>query len=414
MTAPFSLDAHRLVARLEELGRIGRTFEGGVSRFSYTPEHARATRVVAAWMQEAGAEVGLDPWGNLIGVIPGSEDGLVPLAAGSHLDTVPNGGMYDGALGVLGAIEAATALREAGRRLRHPLVLVAFAEEEGTSFGVGCLGSLGAVGQAPSAETLRDGHGVAAADRIRTFRRDVGLPPREMPMPLRAYLELHIEQGPLLATRGVPLGTVDTIVGLARLPLTFLGEANHAGTTPMDARRDALWGAAEFVGALRALALRAEGRAVATVGRLSVWPGAPNVVPGRVEATAELRSPDGTLLDQLQRDVEEIARSCARRFALHAELDPWRQEPPVDLSPEVRSHIVRAAEEAGWPILTLPSWAGHDAKILARRVPAGMIFVPSLRGISHSPVEDTPREDLLRGTQVLGRALELLDSGRAP
>lgn len=401
------VDAERLSARLRDLARIGRTSQGGTTRLSYTADHAAAVRTVAEWMREAGAEVGLDAWGNLVGVIPGSGESAAPLAAGSHLDTVPNGGMFDGALGVVGALEAACALREARRRLRHPLVLVGFAEEEGTSFGLGCLGALGALGRVPSPETLRDPLGRTIAERLREFCRD--LPRREFPTSPACFLELHIEQGPVLAERRIPLGTVDVIVGIARVAVSFLGEANHAGTTPMASRRDALWGAADLVGQVRGLALRTGGRAVATVGRCVVSPGATNVVPGRVDVTVELRSPSLPLLAELRSAVDEAARASAERYGLAVELGPWRDEPPVALCASIRDRIAAAAAEAGWPVLTMPSWAGHDAKILARAAPTGMIFVPSAGGISHSPRESTSLEDAARGTQVLCRTLELLD-----
>ena len=230
---PAQISGDRLQARLEELSTVGRTPDGGVSRFSYSPEHAAAVRLVARWMREAGAEPAVDAWGNLFALVPGEAGTLPPIASGSHLDTVPNGGIFDGALGVLGAVEAAAALRDAGTRPRHPLLLLGFAEEEGTSYGVGCLGSLGAVGRAPAPEALHDAGGRSAADALRAF--DTGLPRRTLPLPMAAYVELHIEQGPTLAARETPLAAVDAIVGISRLTLEFVGEANHAGTTPMDA-----------------------------------------------------------------------------------------------------------------------------------------------------------------------------------
>ena len=403
---PAAINAARLRRRLEELAQIGRTPEGGVTRLSYRPEHAAAVRLAAEWMRQAGAPAGVDAWGNLHGVVPGAEAALAPVAAGSHLDTVPNGGIFDGALGVVAAIEAAQALRDAGIRLARPLLLLALAEEEGTSFGVGCLGSLGVVGRAPAPDSIHDRDGVTAAALLRSF--DPGVVQAPLSPPMAAYLELHIEQGPVLAANGAPLAAVEAIVGIERAVFTFRGQANHAGTTPMDARRDALWGAAELVAQVRALARETEGRAVATVGRLTVAPGATNVVPGAAEMTVEIRSADTPTLEALRTAVEQAGRTSAGRYELGLEMTAWRAELPAPLDPGVRAAIVQAAGDLGWPIMTMPSWAGHDAKILSTRVPAGMIFVPSDRGISHSPEEHTSWEDAARGAQVLCRAIERL------
>ncbi len=402
------INADRLQSRLTDLARIGRTPEGGVTRLSYRAEHAESVRLVARWMREAGAEIGLDSWGNLFGVVPGTLGSLPPIAAGSHLDTVPNGGAFDGALGVVAAVEAAAALRDARATLRHPLLLLAFAEEEGTSFGVGCLGSLGLVGRAPAPETLRDQTGVPLVDLLRAF--DPGVPRRAVPAPMVAYLELHIEQGPTLAAQGMSLAAVETIVGISRAVLVFTGEANHAGTTPMDVRRDALWGAADLVAAVRTIARDTGGRAVGTVGRCLVSPGAVNVIPGRAEVTVELRSADDRLLEALRDQVEAAGRACAGRHGLGLEIRPWRAEPPVPVNRAVRDEVIAAAGELGWPVTTMPSWAGHDAKILASVAPTGMIFVPSVGGISHSPREQTSWDDAARGAQVLCRAIERLDT----
>jgi hydantoinase/carbamoylase family amidase len=406
--SPVRIRDDRLKARVTELGQVGRTPEGGVTRLSYRAEHAEAARLTARWMREAGADVGVDRWGNLFGVTPGTGGALPPVAAGSHLDTVPNGGIFDGGLGVVAAVEAAAALRDAGMALRHPLLLLAFAEEEGVSFGVGCLGSRGVAGRLSTLDALADRGGRPAADWIRGF--DPGVPRREVPAPMAAYLELHIEQGPILERQGTPLAVVDAIVGIARMAFIFRGEANHAGTTPMTARRDALWGAADLIAMVRDRARGAEGGAVATVGQCTVVPGAANVIPGRAEVTVEVRSANGRLLDGLCADIRDAASACAGRYELDVEHHPWWTEPPVLLDPRVQGAVADAAGDLGWPLVTMPSWAGHDAKILAGVTPTGMIFVPSIRGISHSPLEKTAWEDAARGAQLLCRALERLDA----
>jgi hydantoinase/carbamoylase family amidase len=400
----------RLRSRLTELAAIGRTDQGGVTRLSYRPEHREAVRLVSRWMSEAGAQVGIDSWGNLFGLAPGRKGDLPPIAAGSHLDTVPNGGILDGALGVLAAVEAGAALREAGAALDHPLLLLGLAEEEGTSFGIGCLGSLGLIGRAPAPESLRDASGISAAELLRDFSPET--PRRPVPVPFAAYLELHIEQGPVLESRGLPLAAVEAITGIARTVCVFVGEPNHAGTTPMDSRRDALWGAADLVAGVREQARGARGRAVGTVGRCTVTPGAVNVIPGRAEVTVELRSADAGFLGDLCARVEALGRSCAARYGLTVEIGPWRTEPPVPLSRAVGEEILAAARDLGSPITTMPSWAGHDAKILTAVAPVGMIFVPSIGGVSHSPKERTAWEDVTRGAQALLRVIERLDARR--
>ena len=359
-------------------------------------------------MREAGAEVGLDRWGNLFGVVPGTPGSLPPVAAGSHLDTVPNGGIFDGGLGVVAAVEAAAALRESGAALRHPLLLLAFAEEEGTSFGLGCLGSRGVAGRLPDLDQVADRSGRRASEAIRDF--DPGVPRREMPAPMAAYLELHIEQGPILERQGAVLAAVDAIVGIARMSFIFRGEPNHAGTTPMNARRDALWGAADLIGNVRDAARETGGRAVATAGQCTVVPGATNVIPGLAEVTVEVRSANGELLEHLCADLVHAASACAGRYGLDVEHRPWWTEPPVPLDPRVREEVMGAAHDLGWPVVTMSSWAGHDAKILAGVAPTGMIFVPSKNGVSHSPLEETTWEDVARGAQVLCRALERCDT----
>jgi hydantoinase/carbamoylase family amidase len=401
------IDPDRFQSRLLELSKIGRAPEGGVTRCSYKADHAASVRLVARWMADAGAEVGIDAWGNLWGAVPGTLSTLPSIGLGSHLDTVPNGGVFDGALGVVAAVEVAAALHDAHVTPRHPLLLLAFAEEEGTSFGVGCLGSLGFSGRAPAPETLRDLDGTPLVDLLRAF--DPGVPRRQPAGSLVAYLELHIEQGPILAARGAPLAAVDAIVGIARAAFVYTGEANHAGTTPMDARRDALWGAADLVAAVRTIARDTGGRAVATVGRCTVSPGATNVIPGRADVTVELRSPDGRVLEALQDQVTAAGHACAERYGLGLEARPWHVAPPVPLNRSVRDEVIAAAEDLGWPAITLPSWAGHDAKVLASMTPTGMIFVPSIGGISHSPREQTLSEDAVRGARVLCRAIERLD-----
>jgi acetylornithine deacetylase/succinyl-diaminopimelate desuccinylase-like protein len=324
----------RVHERLEQLYAIG-------DRIGYSPEEAEAHRLARGWMEDAGLEVSVDDAGNLIGSHPGGGDTWT----GSHLDTVPGGGKYDGALGVVAGIEAVEA---SGRG-----VVVAFRDEER-----GCKGS-------------------------RAFTGRPG-----------AYLELHVEQGPVLADAGAPLGVVTSIAGVARGDLVVEGRAGHAGTVPMAARDDALVKAAELVLRVRDTAAAIEG-AVATIGRLEVEPGFANVIPGRVVLGVDARAPDAERFDRL---IGELG------------LEPAYRIEPVALAERVRGALRAELERRGLPVVELPSGAGHDAGILASRgIPAGMLFVRSLNGgASHSPDELSSEEDVALAVEVLAEAVRSL------
>jgi len=405
-----TISPRRLRERMEQLGALGRGRDGGLTRLPFSAAHVDATRLVAHMMRDAGLDAGVDEFGNLIGLRAGDQEAA--LVAGSHLDTVPGGGMFDGALGVVAAIEAAQALRDAGRRLRHRLAVVAFADEEGHAFGVGTLSSRALVGEVARERfaSLRDETGRSLDDYLRA--REHGLPDAAVPDRVAAYLELHIEQGPLLERAGRPVAAVESITGILRAPVVVSGRAAHAGTTPMDARADALVGAAELVLGVRDLAAGYRGRAVGTVGRVTVAPGAANVVPGRVELSVELRSPDADILDALRAAVEARAREIAGRHGLTVSVGSWDSSPPVLMDPRVRDTVLRAIASCGHTPMSLPSWAGHDAGVLARHVPAGMIFVASTAGLSHSPQEHTPWDAVSAGAQVLLTTLLMLDDDR--
>lgn len=406
----------RLRSRLESLAQIGADPGGGVSRFPYSDAHAQAVRAVAAWMEEAGLQPGCDPFGNLIGLRPGSE-GWPSILLGSHLDTVPQGGMFDGALGVVAGVEVAAALSEAGWPLRHDLAVIGFADEEGHQFGAGTLASRCLVGDLPRErfDSLRGRDGRTLAEAMAAFDPDVprAAAPAEAAAlaDAAAYLELHIEQGPVLEQASRRAAAVTAITGIARTRVVLEGEANHAGTTPVLARRDALLGAAEVILAVRALAEAAGAHAVATVGTLAVWPGASNVVPGRAEFTVEHRTPDAAGLLRMCAHIEEAVRRASHRHGLGFRLEAWDVRDPVPMDPAVVGAIEAAIAEAGHEPRQMVSGAGHDAMIMAARVPSGMIFVPSAGGVSHSPLERTAWEDAALGAEVLLRTVLLLDAG---
>ncbi|MGH2375277.1 MAG: Zn-dependent hydrolase [bacterium] len=404
-TSP-TINATRLVERLDRLATIGRDPRGGMSRFSYTPSHTEACLLVAGWMREAGLEPFLDRVGNLAGV--GNSAGPA-LAAGSHLDTVPMGGRLDGALGVVAAVECAQALREAGAPLRHPMAALAFADEEGNSFGIGCLTSRALIGELPEERTheIHDRDGVRMAQRIAGW--SCPLPHREPPR-LAAYIELHIEQGPRLEAEGLDAAAASAIAGISRTTITFRGRANHAGTTPMSMRRDALWGAGALVLEVRRLALASAGQAVATVGRIEAEPGSTNVIPGIARVRVEIRSGEESRLTELREAVEAAARRFAGEFGLSAIVDPWDHMGAEPLDERISALALEAATARGLRAISMPSWAGHDAKILAPHVPSGLLFVPSKGGISHAPDEDTDPAHLAAGAQLLLDVLLKVDA----
>lgn len=404
------VNERRLWDRLERLGRVGAVDEGGIVRPAYGRAHADAVALVAGWARAAGLEPGLDATGNLIATLPGKEPTLGAVGLGSHLDTVPHGGRFDGALGVVAALEVAQTLREAGVTPRRSLAVLGFADEEGNNFGIGVLSAqlwIGEIGPDRYAEIVdREGRGL---DRYLADFDVPGLAHVQRP-DLAAYLELHVEQGPVLDTDGGVAAAVTAIVGISRTTVVVRGEANHAGTTPMSMRKDALWGGAELALAVRDLGLEADGEAVTTVGVFEVGPGATNVVPGEVRLRVEMRGPDETHLATLRQRVEELAHEAAARHGLSVTLDPWHHAPAVPMHPTPLRATQRALVDAGLPERSMPSWAGHDAKVLARRIPTGMLFVPSRGGYSHSPLEYTGAADCAAGAQaLLHAALRLAD-----
>jgi hydantoinase/carbamoylase family amidase len=397
-----ALNDEKLLADLRALAQLGRNAVGGIDRVAFSPADQAARAWVSERLLELGLEVVLDQAGNTIGRYPGAE-ALPPIALGSHTDSVPDGGAYDGALGVVAALACLRALRERGLKLRHPVELINFAAEEATMAG-GTTGSQAMAGLYNPA-----GLDMPAWDGrpVRQHMREAGLAPerlleaRRPAGALAAYLELHIEQGERLTTAGATIGVVSGFVGIRRYALSFVGEANHAGTTEMARRRDALVLAAPFVTALRDLAI-ARG-VVGTIGSFVVHPGAPNVIPGRVDLVAEIRGLDSEVLESVEAAIEGLASQSGASFSALI------RKPPV-AADELVADVFRAVcAERHIPHLTMPSGAGHDAMSMAAICPQGMIFVPSQGGLSHTPAEHTTDQDCVGGAEVLLAALLRLD-----
>jgi allantoate deiminase len=383
---------------------------GGIDRFAWTPELTEVTAWVGEELERLGLAVEVDAAGNLLGRWSAG-DGPAVLTA-SHLDTVPAGGRFDGALGVLAAVEAIRILRRDGVVPARPIWVAAFMDEEGTRFGTALFGSRAFCGEAlDEALAARDRDGVSVAEAMAACGLDAArIGDAERVGEVGAYVELHIEQGPVLQARGARLGVVESICGVVGLRVTFTGEANHAGTTPPELRRDALTGAARLVVALREETLRRDDLR-ATVGEIRVAPGAHNVIPGTCELTVDLR-PAGPaayhgLLDRFSSLVGRIATEERLSAAIHVD----HELEPAAMDPAVIAALEAAAAAEGVEPLRMISGAGHDAMRLARHVPAGMLFVPSRDGISHAPSEWTDAADCELGARVLARTLAGLASG---
>lgn len=386
-----------LAACTDEPGSITRPFASDAMR--------RAHQYVREWMREAGMAVTRDNVGNLRARYEGT--GKATLLLGSHLDSVRNAGRYDGPLGVMVAIAAVERLHDARRRLPFGLEVLAFADEEGLRFGSTYLGSRAVAGRLDEAELRRtDAGGVTMAEAIRAFGGD----PEKLAddrwrgdRPL-GYVEVHIEQGPVLEARGLPVGVVTAIAGQSRFEITFTGEAGHAGTVPMDRRRDALTAAAEVVLAVEAAGATQEGL-VATVGRLEVEPGAANVIPGKVFFTLDVRHPDDRVRTAVCEALIARTRETARRRKLAVEVRATSERASVRCSPQLTALLTQAIAGRA---LEVPSGAGHDGVYMSEITDVAMLFVRCKGGISHNPAESVSTADVGIALDVLGRFLELL------
>ncbi len=398
-----------LIRQLEEISGYGADPEGGVTRLLYTDAWQQAQQALARRMQKLGLEVRFDAVGNLYGRLPGTAAnlaGLKPVLTGSHIDTVANGGKYDGAYGVVASMLALGFLKAAYGMPKRTLEAVSFSEEEGSRFPLTFWGSGNVTGvrTLEQAAGITDPDGVSLQDAMRQAgfggagevpdtsarRSDIG-----------AYIELHIEQGGVLEHRRKQIGIVTAIVGQRRLGVRVLGTANHAGTTPMPMRKDALAGAAEMIVLTERLALAAGEPLVATAGKIEVSQGASNVVPGDVAFTLDIRHTDAPVLDAFYMNLQNELEAVARRRELEIEITEHLHVTPVQMDSAISNEIERICEDGGRPYLRMPSGAGHDAQLLGAVCPAAMIFVPSRAGISHSPAEYTSAEELIAGFQTL-------------
>lgn len=401
------IDFDRLKADVEALSQIGRQDDHGISRRAFTDTDMEARAWLRGRIEDAGLELHQDGAASIHGRL--GWDGQRPsVIMGSHIDTVPGGGPLDGALGVLVGLECLRRIKELDRPLRHPLECVAFSDEEGR-FG-GLLGSQAIAGvlNPNDIRQARDLEGVSLVDAMKAHGLDAmdALAARRTPESIAAYLELHIEQGPVLERRGARIGVVEGITGLFKWEIRMKGTPNHAGTTPMDMRNDAFTGIVEFAAALpRILDENGSRQSRATIGRIELSPGAANTVPGMAVCSLDVRDPDPTTLEDLGRAMRRALSAIARRHGLMFEFEVLSELEPVACDPGLISRVDAAAERRGLSKVHLPSGAVHDAQIMARITRTGMIFVPSMGGQSHSPAEWTAWEDIEAGANV---ALDVL------
>lgn len=398
-----------LLRYLDDLAAIGAESGGGTFRPLYGAAWAAAGERVSSWMRDAGLAVRRDAVGNVWGRLDGTAGGKA-VVTGSHIDTVRHGGKLDGALGIVAGLVAVKALAEQVGRPKRPLEVLAICEEEGSRFATNFWGARAITGAAAAAEAERvtDAEGVSLAAAMRERGLDPGRIATAARDDIDAWLELHIEQGAVLESAGVPLGVVTAICGAVHLEITVTGRPDHAGTTPMDLRHDALVGAAAMVQAVEELA-RAMGRpAVATVGKLVVEAAQANVVPGVVTFIVDLRHADLTQRRRLEEGIRAGCAGIAQRRRVAVAVRQLHERPPVPMHADLIAALTGAAAAEGVTPLPLTSGAGHDAQVLAARCRAGMVFVPSIGGRSHCPEEATDPGQLALGTQVLARALQAL------
>ena len=396
--------------RIKALSQFGTNPEGGVSRVAYSDADIAGRQYVMGLMKKAGLEVSIDAAGNIIGKRKGKNNSLPSIAFGSHIDSVPGGGNYDGDVGSLGAIECVELMNENNIVTEHPLEIFIFQNEEGGLVGSEAISGILTEEElslvSSSGKTLRQGMIDIGGDptRFHEAARKKG--------DLKAFLELHIEQGGFLDREGINIGVVEGIVGIKQWLVTFTGKANHAGTTPMDQRQDAMLAAAKFVVETNRIVRSMEGRQVATNGKINALPGAPNVIPGKVEMTLEIRDLDFEKMLSVFDRIKTAAKNIEMETGVAISYSPLNEDMPAVTDKRIQDMIATSAKELGFTSKYMPSGAGHDTQDMARIVPVGMIFVPSKNGISHAPKEYTSPQDMANGASVLLQTILKIDKAK--
>ncbi|WP_175615315.1 M20 family metallo-hydrolase [Piscibacillus halophilus] len=404
------VNGERLAKRLAELAKIGWTEEGGCERISFSQEELKAKELVMKWMEEEGLDVMMDGAGNVFGRLKGQED-VPAVLSGSHVDSVPHGGHFDGPLGVLSALEVVSAWREEGYQPKRPFEVVIFSDEEGARFNGGLTGSQAFIGQIEADEERKrvDYEGRSYEEVL----KEVGLTPESVASAKRdlddvyAFIEVHIEQGKRLEKANLPTGVVTGIAGPTWLKVIFKGVAGHAGNTPMNDRQDALVAASDFIRQVKDFPPQVSDSGVATVGKLEVKPNGVNVIPGEVELTVDIRDIKNEWKEEIVRLVKTCAQTVAGKQEIAVELEELMSVDPVEIPQHMQQKASEAVKEVlGSEAYHLPSGAGHDAMIVGRYVPAAMLFTQSKDGISHNPKEWSSLNDCVQTVHVLKRFVE--------
>jgi N-carbamoyl-L-amino-acid hydrolase len=407
--SPLQINAERLEAQLQKLSTFGMNSKGGNDRVAFSDYDLAARAYLTEYLTALGLTVEIDAAANLIAKKKGKDQSLPVIAFGSHIDAVPNGGHYDGNVGVMGAIEVVETLIENNIQTQHPLELIIFSNEEGAIFGSRALA--GKIDQAtlevPTASGYTNGAGI---NRLGGNTAHV-LNIKRNPETLHAFLELHIEQGNRLHQKQIDIGVVEGIVGLKWWDVEITGNTNHAGTTPMEDRKDALIAAAQFILAVNEIVTQTQGAQVGTVGRIKAYPGAPNVIPGKVIASLEIRDLDAAKINYLFQQIKKRSEVIAAATQTQFEFKPIdATAAPALTDPRIQEVIRQNAEALNYSHITLPSGAGHDAQDMAVLTPTGMIFVPSVNGISHAPEEYSTPEAIAKGATVLLNSILAIDN----
>ena len=408
MDHQLAVDGSRIMERLQAMSMIGRSPLGGINRIAYSDADVQGRDYVMGLMRSAGLATRIDAAGNIVGRREGTNAKLPALLTGSHTDSVPEGGIYDGTVGVISAIEVAQLLAERKLSTRHPLEVIVFQNEEEGLFGSRAIGGDLAEKDldlpSQSGKTIRQGIEYIGGNtgRLETARRRPG--------DIAAYLEYHIEQGPVLENDRIDIGIVEGIVGVNRWEVTIDGFSNHAGTTPMNRRKDALLVAARFIETVNLIVCNTPGLQVGTVGRIRVLPGAPNVIPGKVILSLDLRDLESERIESLFQEIANTGKQIAANVGATITFKQTSVQVPALTDARVRHSISEAAVELGLTSKVLRSGAGHDAQAIARIAPMGMIFIPSVNGISHTPEEYSRPPDIINGANVALRTLLKLDA----
>ncbi|WP_409304141.1 Zn-dependent hydrolase [Peribacillus sp. SCS-155] len=394
---------------IEALNEFTATPNNGTTRLTYSKEDLQARNYIKEQMKELGLEVREDGLGNIFGKLEGSLPDAPSVLVGSHFDSVPNGGAYDGPAGVVAGLEVASLFVKNGLKPQYPLEVFALVEEEGSRFGGGLMGSRGIVGMLNEKDfkELKDKDGISTEEAMKQIGLDPTLPKQRKPETMKAYLELHIEQGPILEEKNIPIGVVDAIVGLAQLEVTIEGQAGHAGTTPMDRRSDSLVTAAQIIAKLPELAIQEGNGSVITTGRLNVFPNGANVIPQKTVFSVDIRSGKEENVQSMIKKTKDLIHSYnGNGIRISYEEQLYIQ--PKAMNPEVVSLLKEQSAELDIPYCSINSGAGHDAMVFSDYTAAGMVFVPSKNGLSHCPEEWSDARDLAKAVQILYGAAKIL------